>query len=236
MASTDIISQQILNVVRDVKIISETMRKDIGIANEKDRSIGILAEQFAECCHKTAQVQFTGSQNALRDFSNTIARVELARKGLYQRIYPISQSALIVPSQNVVPIGNALKKREEAFKRIALLPPPENDPNANQNSAIRIDANTQNGICVTETRNWMNTYHNELKKNLREYAYAQMEFAAKSLEQWSGFMERLAVLDFTHDTHDAITLLEEGRAYQQSLATKQDLQPAKGAKPLIKAN
>ena len=41
-----------------------------------------------------------------------------------------------------------------------------------------------------------------------------MEFAAKALEQWSCFLEDLTLLDFSRDTDEMVTMLEEGGALQ----------------------
>ena len=219
MASpVDSISHQVFQNLKDVRMGAPAFRKLLNQSNEKNRSVGVLSEQFAECCNKTAQVQFSGVKEALEEFSNTLARVELARKGYYQRMRPLCEAALVPPEHGAVVVSSALIRRDEAIRKVSLLPPPENDPNSNQNSHIRLDAKQTNGTCMHETQNWLKTYHINLKKSLRDYAYAQIEFAARGLEQWSNYMEKLAVLDFSHDTDEVITLLEEGRMYQQGLA------------------
>ena len=217
-SSVDSIGQQVFLNLRDLRMGAPALRKIMNLANEKNRSVGVLSEQFAECCNKTAQVQFSGVKEALEEFSNTLARVELARKGFYQRMRPLCEAALVPPEHGAGVVSASLMRRDEAIRKVSLLPPPENDPNANQNSHLRLNAKQTNGTCIHDTQNWFSTYHINLKKSLREYAYAQMEFAARGLEQWSNYMEKLAVLDFSHDTEEVITLLEEGRMYQQGLA------------------
>jgi hypothetical protein len=67
---------------------------------------------------------------------------------------------------------------------------------------------------MQDVRNWYLQYNGDLKRTLREYAHAQMEFAAKALEQWSNFVEDLTLLDFGRDTDEIVSMLEQNGAIQ----------------------
>lgn len=208
--SFDLVSQSITQLMRDTKNLSPIIRKDMNAANEKDRSIGNLCEQMAESCNKISAFQRPTVQSALIGFATILCRVELSRKALYQRILPLSQNILVEPSGSTQQVAAILKKRDIAMKKAQRLPPPNNDPNVQKNNLLRTEANSLNSQALQEARVWQNNYNVNLAKSLREYAHAQMEFAAKALEQWSNFMEDLTLLDFNRDTDEIITMLEEG--------------------------
>lgn len=210
LMSFDLVSQNISLLMRDTKNLSPIIRKDMAAANEKDRSIGNLCEQLADGCIAASNHQRPTVQSALIGFATILSRVELSRKALYQRILPLSSNILVDPSGSTQQVSAVLKKRDLAMKKAQRLPPPNNDPNVAKNNLFRTEANSLNSQALQEARVWQNGYNMNLTKSLREYAHAQMEFAAKALEQWSNFMEDLTLLDFSRDTDEIITMLEEG--------------------------
>ena len=213
----DVAGQNISLCIRDVKSLSDLVRKNMALANDKDRSVGVLCEQLAESCEAAAQLQMPTVQSALMGFATILARVELQRKALYQRISTLAQNALLIPSKNTAAVAQSLAKREQAIKKAQHLPPPENDPKIAQNNQIRTQAIALNNHATQDVRSWYIQYNQDLKRTVREYAHAQMEFAAKALEQWSIFMEDLALLDFNSDTDQMVTMLEEGGAMSQNV-------------------
>ena len=210
MTNFDLVSQNMSSVLHDVRNLSPIIRKDLSSANDKDRSVGVLCEQLSESCERASQHQRPTVQSALLGFATILARVELARKELYQRISPLSGNFLVTSSQQVSQVSQAIKKRDAALKKAQKLPPAQHDPKAAKNNAIRTQASSLNAEAIQEIRNWSNGFHDDVKKNLREYAHAQMEFAVKALEQWSNFIEDLTLLDFNRDTDEIITMLEDG--------------------------
>ncbi|OHT07716.1 hypothetical protein TRFO_23985 [Tritrichomonas foetus] len=210
MANFDLVSQNMGLLLRDVKNLSPIIRKDLASVNEKDRSVGFLCEQLSESCQVTSQHQRPTVQSALIGFATILARVELARKSLYQRISPLAGNFLLTPASQVQQVSTAIKKRDTILKKAQRLPPAQNDPKAAQNNAIRTQAQQLNAQAIQEVRAWSATYHEDIRKSFREYAHAQMEFAAKALEEWSIFIEDLTLLDFNRDTDEIITMLEEG--------------------------
>ncbi|KAH0786003.1 hypothetical protein GPJ56_010137 [Histomonas meleagridis] len=179
------------------------------MANEKERSVGILCEQLAEMCETASKNQFSTVQTTLVGFATILYRIELSRKSLYQRINILSENFLLNSSKNVQATIQELAKRDSAFKKIQKIPPAENDPHAAKNNALLTQASQTNIQVCNSVQAWSNQYNTELKNDLREYAVAQMEFAAKALEQWTNFLSDLAILDFNTDTDEAISMLEE---------------------------
>lgn len=206
----DLPSQNFTLIMRDTKNYAPIIRKDMAAANEKDRSIGNLCEQLADSCNSASNNQRPTIESALIGFATILCRVELYRKALYQRILPLSSSILVDPSNSIQQVNAILKKRDVAMKKAQRLPPPNNDPKIAQNNLLRTEATNLNAQAVQEARNWQSGFNVNLKKSLREYAHAQMEFAAKALEQWSNFIEDLTLLDFNRDTDEIVTMLEEG--------------------------
>ena len=208
MACFDLASQNISLLLHDVHNLSMTIRKDMIAANEKDRSIGFLSEQLAECCYRASEHQKTTVQSALVGFATILCRVELARKALYQRMAPLSSAFLATSAGTVQQVYQIVRKRDAAMKKAQRLPAPQYDPQPIKSNALRTQATELNTQSVQEIKTWHNVYNNDIKETLREYAHAQMEFAALALEQWSSFLEDLTVLDFNRDTEDIMNMLE----------------------------
>lgn len=213
-ANFDVAGQSITLCIKDVKNLSEIVRKNLALANDKERSLGVLCEQLYESCSAAAQLQLSTVQSALMGFSCTLQRIELQRQALFQRIAPLSANALLISAKNTHTVGQALQKRDLAIKKAQNLPPAATDPKAAQSNLIRTQAVSLNNQATQEVRNWCIQYNADLKSSVREYAHAQMEFAAKALEQWSCFLEDLTLLDFSRDTDEMVTMLEEGGALQ----------------------
>lgn len=214
--SVDLIGKNIDGCIKGVRINSEEVRKNMGLANEKGRSIGTLVDGLAEGVQKAAQLQQSAMKSSLSGFASVLNRVENSRKALYQRITALSQTALAASSKSSVGYATALKKRDDAIRKVIALPATsQNDQAGNQ---ARVAASSANALAIQESRSWFGQYNVELKKTLRDYAHAQMEFSARALEQWSMFMEDLALLDFNRDTDEIVTLLEQGGNVQQAAA------------------
>jgi hypothetical protein len=191
-----------------VKSLSELVRKDLTLANEKERSVGFLCENLAEDCERLAQERLPSVRAALLGLATALARVELHRKGLYQRMMPLAASCILTPAKSSQPVLTALDKRDQAVRKAQRLPPARPDPRLAQNNSLRTQAETMNIEAVRQLNDWYSVYTSDLKKSLREYAHAQMEFAARALEQWSAFLADFALLDFSDDIDQVITKLE----------------------------
>lgn len=209
--------QNIGPCVKDVKTLSEMIRKDLTLANEKDRSIGVLFEDLSTNCDHSAQNQLSALEATLKGFATTLARTELCRKALYQRIRPLGETFLIVSSRNTQKILSSIQKRDNAFKKVTNLPRVENDPRIAEHNSMRQAAYSANAEVEQEVKLWYGTYNADMKKALREYAHAQMEFAAKALEQWSSFVESITYLDFNKDTEAIVNMLEQGAIDVQNM-------------------
>ena len=122
-ANMDVAGQNITLCIRDVKNLSEIIRKNLALANDKERSVGVLCEQLYESCSAAAQLQLSTVQSALMGFACTLQRIELQRQALFQRIAPLSANALLISSRNTQAVGQALQKRELAIKKAQNLPP-----------------------------------------------------------------------------------------------------------------
>jgi hypothetical protein len=208
MANLDAAGQRATLCMRDVKSLSELVRKNMTLANEKERSVGALCEALSDGCEKASQPQLPAVQSVLMGFSTVLTRVELQRKALYQRMRPISESFLLQSSRTTSPVVATLRRRDQAIKRAVALPPADRDPHGPQSHQIRLQAVTVNTDAIRDVKLWCNEYNRELKGSLREYAHAQMEFAAKALEQWSNFLEDLTLVDFADDMDQVVTMLE----------------------------
>ena len=210
--SVDLIGKNIDACLKAVRIHTDDVRKNMNLANEKNRSIGTLSEGLSEGVEKAAQLQQSAMRSSLIGFATILARVEFSRKSLYNRMASISQTAFVAPAKSSVSYATSLKKRDDSLRRIIALP--QNSQNDQQINQLRVAATSANSLAIQETRSWFGQYNAELKKNLRDYAHAQMEFAARALEQWSIFMEDLALLDFNRDTDEIVSLLEQGTSVQ----------------------
>jgi hypothetical protein len=208
----DAAGQKARTCIRDVKSLSELVRKDMTLANEKERSVGFLCEKLAEDCEKLAQERLPSVQAALLGLATVLARVELHRKGLYQRMIPLAANCVLTPAKGAQPALTALERRDQAVRKTQRLPPAERDPRAAQSNLLRTQAKTMNSEAVREMQAWYDMYSSDLKQSLREYAHAQMEFAARALEQWSGFLADFTLLDFSEDIDEVVTKLETGAA------------------------
>jgi hypothetical protein len=208
MANLDVAAQRAMLCMRDVKSLSELVRKNMTLANEKERSVGVLCESLSDGCEKASQPQLPAVQSVLMGFATVLARVELQRKTLYQRVRPITESFMLQSSRTTAPVVATLRRREQAIKRAQGLPPAERDSHAAQSHQIRSQAIAVNSDAIRDVKLWCTEYNRELKVALREYAHAQMEFAAKALEQWSNFLEDLTLVDFADDTDQIVTMLE----------------------------
>ncbi|EAY22175.1 hypothetical protein TVAG_093490 [Trichomonas vaginalis G3] len=210
--ASDEISRKIEESVVAVRLKADSVRKIMKAANQKGRSVGALSEEFADGVEKAATNQFDAVHASLIGFSTILGRVEFLRKACYQRIDALSQTALVNQSKPAQGLQTSLNKRNEALR---ILQTQTNVPAADQKAVqTRITAQGANNLAMQEARQWYTQYNVELKRVLREYAHAQMEFAAKALEQWSNFMEDLALLDFNTDTDAIVTKLEQGAALQ----------------------
>ena len=210
--SVDLIGKNIDACLKAVRVHTDEIRKNMNLANEKSRSIGTLSEGLSEGVEKAAQLQQSAMRSSLIGFATILARIEFSRKSLYNRMATISQTAFLAPAKSSINYATALKKRDDALRRIVALPQGySNDQQINQ---LKVAASSANSLAVQESRSWFGQYNAEIKKNLRDYAHAQMEFAAKALEQWSIFMEDLALLDFNRDTDEVVSLLEQGTSVQ----------------------
>jgi hypothetical protein len=208
MSHVDVAAQKAAQCMRDVKNLSELVRKNMHLANEKDRSVGVLCEGLADGCEKAAEHQLPAVQSVLMGFATVLARVELHRKNLYQRVRPVAETCMFQSSRATPPVLATLQRRDQAVKRAQNLPPAEKDPRAAQSHQIRAQAVAVNSDAIRDVKTWCIEYNRDLKTSLREYAHAHMEFAAKALEQWSNFLEDLTLVDFTDDTDQIVTMLE----------------------------
>jgi hypothetical protein len=204
----DVAGQKAALCMRDVKNLSELVRKNMNLANEKDRSVGVLCEGLADGCEKAAEHQLPAVQSVLMGFATVLARVELHRKTLYQRIRPVAETSLLQSSRTTPPVLTSLQRREQAVKKAQRLPPADRDPRAAQSHQIRSQAVAINADAIRDVKAWCSEYNHDLKSSFREYAHAQMEFAARALEQWSAFLEDLTLVDFATDTDQIVTMLE----------------------------
>ena len=216
--NVDVISDNIDSCVRSIRIHSEEFRSNMNLSNEKDRSVGTIAEGISDGVEKAAQGQFTSVKTSLTGFATILSRVEYSRKSLYQRINSLAQGAFTGPAKSSINYSSSMKKREEAIKKLANLSPSATDQVANQ---VRLTASNANATAIQESRAWFGQYNTEMRRVFREYAHAQMEFAAKALEQWSCFMEDLALLDFNRDTDELVSMLEQTTVLQDSNAPTQ---------------
>jgi len=207
--SSDLIGTQVFGCIKDVKTYSEPIKKGFSSSNEKSKSIGILSEELSEAIEKAAQNQLSAVRTALMGFSTILARVEYSRKVLYQKINTLAPTIFLQPSQSVGPFAATLAKRDESIKK-ALSIPTTDVARASQVNAYRIAASALNTQTTQEARTWFVQYNADLKRSLREYALAQLEYSAKALEQWSVFLSDLAVIDFAKDTDEMISMLEQG--------------------------
>lgn len=205
------IGEKVYNSIIDVKKHAEQIRKMIASINQEEQDLCDLSNQLSKCCQECAKEQFPCTHLAIDGFSSTISKVESARNTLFRTIFPISEHFLKGPDESAMLTISDLKKREQAFAKVKNLPPIEKDLNANKNTILRREAMSTNNVCINSIKNWNNQYHTDLKRSLREYAFAQVQFASRSLEIWSNFSECLAIIDFYQDTDDVITLLEDGK-------------------------
>jgi hypothetical protein len=118
------------------------------------------------------------------------------------------------PASGATPVLTYLQKREAAVRKAQRLPAPQNDPKLADHNRLRIQAVQANTQAIQEVKSWYARYNNELKSDFREYAHAQMEFAAKALEQWSNFVEDLTIMDFASDTDKIVCMLEQNGGVQ----------------------
>lgn len=210
MSNFDFASRNTLLLLNKVKGSANPIQKYISEVCEKEQSVETSFEQLAESASTASNTQRSTVQLLLLGFASTIKRVEANRKTLYEKLSPYGINFLVSSAESVSPLINTLKKRDSAMKRASKLTPPKNDDQAAKNKTIRSDAVQMNSQFVQEFKSWQRSYHQELTKIMREYSYAQLEFAAKSLEQWSNFAEDIELLDFDRDTDEMITLLEDG--------------------------
>lgn len=210
--ASDEITKRIEESVVAVRLKAETVRKVMKAANQKGRSVGALSEEFADGVEKAATNQFDAVHASLIGFSTILGRVEFLRKALYQRIDALAQTTLVNQSKPAQGLQTSLSKRSESLR---ILQTQTNAQPGDQKAVqSRITAQGSNNLAMQEARTWYTQYNVEMRRCLREYAHAQMEFAAKALEQWSNFMEDLALLDFNTDTDAIVTKLEQGAAIQ----------------------
>lgn len=212
--SLDVIGSSIDECVKDIRVKSDAFRKNLTESNNKERSVGALAEGFSEGVEKAAQNQLPSVKSALIGFSTILARIEYSRKSLYQRLGNVSQQAFVVAARSATDVNKVIKKRSDSFRDISNLTSHPNADVSRVNKA-RLNAVTDNSAAIQTTRTWLGQFNMELKNTLRTYAHAQMEFAARSLEQWSNFMEDLALLDFNRDADEMVSILEQGSSVQQ---------------------
>ena len=205
------VPQQLAENAKNVKNLAEPIKKAMNAANDEDQTNIQIYSQLIECCQTTAEDQFNATKLALEGFASIVKRVEDTRNPVFSKVRSVAETFLVSPAQNANSLIDSLKKRADILKKVETLPPPEKDQKANKHSSIRLAGNSLNSACIHETRSWMHQLNIDVKKSLREYASAQMEFATHSLEAWSKFYDGLTILDFSSDVDDMITLLEEGK-------------------------
>jgi hypothetical protein len=208
MMAADLAGQKVALCLRDVKGQSNMIRKNLELANDKERSISGLCNGLAEGCVGASQGQLPASQSALLGFASVIRRAEVPRQVLCERVAPLSSSCLMPAFKNMERVLASLQKREQIFRKAQRLPPADKEGQAVKANQIRAQATAANGEAIRDARIWYSTYSNDLRNAFKEYAAAQMEFAARALEQWSAFLEDLALVDFSDDTDNIVMMLE----------------------------
>jgi hypothetical protein len=206
--NVDVAGQKVALCLRDVKGQSDIIRKNLALANDKEQSISALCDGLAEGCEGASQGQLPAAQSALLGFASVIKRAEASRRVLCDRLAPLSNSCLTVPFQNIDPVLVSLQRREARFKKAQRLPTADKEGQAAKNNQTRTQAAIANGEAIREARTWCAAYGSDLRRVFKEYAAAQMEFAARALEQWSVFLEDLTLVDFGDDTDNIVMMLE----------------------------
>jgi hypothetical protein len=208
MATTDLAGQKVGLCLRDVKGQCNMIRKTLGLANEKERSISALCSGLADGCDEASQGQLAAAQSTLLGFAAVIRRAENPRQVLCDRLAPLSTSFLARAFDTMDLVLEPLQKREKVVRKAQRLPVVDKDGQADKHNQVRDQAAAVNRDAIREARAWYGTYSTELRKVFKEYATAQMEFAARALEQWSQFLEDLPLVDFSDDTDQIVTMLE----------------------------
>lgn len=168
-------------------------------------------EQMSEGVSKAAENQMPVVNIALNGFATITLRCELARKSLYERLHGFSSGLFNAASRNTVPLSESLTKRSETLRKLGAAQrkkPTQEHPKQQQ------AARSANDATITEVRQWLGPHGGDTKRLLREYAMAQIEYSARAIEQWSSFLEDLALLDFSKDTDDVVSMMERGAIAQ----------------------